>query len=88
MWTGDNGFCNSELRDSSIWLSKKQKFLPFILWLHFQSVVPGLGLSPLCLSTELVFALGTRINDGIHQKYVQSSREGKFPNLLCIIRIL
>lgn len=57
-------------QDSSIWLSKKQKFLPFILWLHFKSVGPGLGLRPMYLCTELVFAVGTRINDGIHQKYV------------------
>lgn len=42
-------------------LVKKQKFLPFVLWLHFKKVGPGLGLRPSCLCIELVFAIAVEL---------------------------
>lgn len=48
---------------------KKQKFLPFILWLHFKSIGTGLDLRPMCLCIEVVFAVGTRINENIKNMF-------------------
>lgn len=68
-------------------LVKKQKFLPFVLWLHFKTVGPGLGLIPSYLCVELVFAVALELMITFI-KIMFGAPGRRFPNLLYIIQIL